>query len=285
MKPLVVSLLLFVPFALGARYYFVCETLQWCEVESAGTSASPGLVVALPSGQETTVGYETYRRGALRPTRSLAHLAALDSLAAIALATPEYDIELSGPYAPDEPASTPTRYRDLGLARAADLSRELQRRGVSGDRFELSSYRVDSGAPLAMRFALSVAGPAFDRGSAPAPEELLDSTALLGLRFESNSTALTPNDDLTAYAYDLIDALGDAPTRRLRLIGHTDNRAERAFNDSLGLWRAQAVARYLEQLGYPREITVETKGERQPIADNATAEGRYLNRRVEVRID
>jgi hypothetical protein len=56
---------------------------------------------------------------------------------------------------------------------------------------------------------------------------------------------------------------------------------ERAFEA-----RARAVTAYLRERGIAPEriVTVEGRGEEQPVADNATAEGRALNRRVEVNI-
>jgi len=176
-------------------------------------------------------------------------------------------------------------FRNLGVARAAEVAGELQRRGVAGERLDLSAYPVTGEQSVVLRLALVPKTENFSRKAYSPAETLIDSTALLGLRFETNSTALSPSDEFVSYAADLVEALNARPELSLELIGHTDNRAEPVFNDSLGLWRAQAVARYLNQLGLERSISVATRGERNPIADNSTPEGRYLNRRVEVRID
>ena len=65
--------------------------------------------------------------------------------------------------------------------------------------------------------------------------------------------------------------------------GHTDGIGTDAYNDKLGLRRAQAVKDYMVSKGVPADkITVDSKGKRQPVASNKTKEGRAKNRRVEI---
>lgn len=67
--------------------------------------------------------------------------------------------------------------------------------------------------------------------------------------------------------------------------GHTDWVGSDAYNDRLSLRRADAVAGFLVLNGVPRSlITTAGRGEREPVADNRTDEGRALNRRVELRV-
>ncbi len=284
MKPLLISVFLFVPFALGARYYFVCQTLKWCDRTSLTYEVEQDLDVSLPDGRTALLSFGEYPEGAVMPPRASQMLASMDSLAAFANQFPEHLMTIEGPIAPSERGSS-DYYRDLGLARSAELAGNLQRLGVSGERLELYSYLVQDNEPRALRIGFEPIRPITVQSTLPTGETLLDSTALLGLRFETNSTALSPSEELTAYASELVDVLNAEPELRLTLIGHTDNHSTDAHNDSLGLWRAQAVAAYIVQLGYNREIETESRGEQEPIATNNTQEGRYLNRRVEVRID
>jgi peptidoglycan-associated lipoprotein len=64
--------------------------------------------------------------------------------------------------------------------------------------------------------------------------------------------------------------------------GHTDNVGSEKYNEELGLLRAEAVRRYLNQKqSFPlHRINVISYGESSPIADNKTREGRSQNRRV-----
>ena len=67
--------------------------------------------------------------------------------------------------------------------------------------------------------------------------------------------------------------------------GHTDSVGGERYNDRLSLRRAEAVKAYLLSLGAEAtRIFVEGKGEKQPVANNATAEGRTQNRRVEIEL-
>ena len=66
--------------------------------------------------------------------------------------------------------------------------------------------------------------------------------------------------------------------------GHTDSTGNDGINIPLSYKRAQSVQTYLLSCGVPASQfqKVEGKGSSAPVADNATADGRKLNRRVEV---
>lgn len=68
--------------------------------------------------------------------------------------------------------------------------------------------------------------------------------------------------------------------------GHTDSTGPEEYNDALGQQRASSVARYLiTRKGIsPLRVTAVSYGERVPMADNTTPQGRAKNRRVEIQI-
>ena len=71
----------------------------------------------------------------------------------------------------------------------------------------------------------------------------------------------------------------------VELTGHTDSTGSAAYNQTLSEQRAATVATYLNTRGIDRQrILAFGRGLTQPVADNATAEGRALNRRVEIRL-
>jgi len=68
-------------------------------------------------------------------------------------------------------------------------------------------------------------------------------------------------------------------------VGHTDWVGTDDYNQKLGMRRAQAVKAYLVSKGVDaKRVYVDSKGEKQPIADNKTAAGRAKNRRVEIEV-
>jgi type VI secretion system protein ImpK len=105
------------------------------------------------------------------------------------------------------------------------------------------------------------------------------------LLFEPGGAETKP--DFVTAAADIAAALAAEPGP-IRIVGHTDTikpRKSSPFksNYDLSVARAEAVQKALApKIGDARRITVEGKGEDEPIADNATPEGRAKNRRVEI---
>ena len=68
-------------------------------------------------------------------------------------------------------------------------------------------------------------------------------------------------------------------------VGHTDSVGTDAYNQKLSVRRAEAVKAYLVSKGIEKNrVYTEGKGEKQPVADNKTKEGRAKNRRVEIEV-
>ena len=68
-------------------------------------------------------------------------------------------------------------------------------------------------------------------------------------------------------------------------VGHTDSIGTDAYNQRLSVRRAEAVKAFLVSKGIERNrVYTEGKGEKQPVADNKTKEGRAKNRRVEIEV-
>ncbi|OJH42553.1 OmpA family protein [Cystobacter ferrugineus] len=81
---------------------------------------------------------------------------------------------------------------------------------------------------------------------------------------------------------EVAEALKKAPNP-LVIEGHTDSLGPAELNEELSYLRAEAVRDYLVARGVdPERIRTEGRGKDQPIASNATAEGRANNRRVEI---
>ena len=76
------------------------------------------------------------------------------------------------------------------------------------------------------------------------------------------------------------------PTCKIEIDGHTDSRGSEEYNQGLSERRADAVRKYLLDHGAAAADKITTKGfgESSPIGDNATAKGRFENRRADILI-
>jgi outer membrane protein OmpA-like peptidoglycan-associated protein len=84
----------------------------------------------------------------------------------------------------------------------------------------------------------------------------------------------------------MADILAKYSDDRVRIEGHTDSVGDAKHNQALSERRASAVKTVLVSRGVQeQQIQVHGWGETKPIADNATADGRAKNRRVELHID
>jgi OOP family OmpA-OmpF porin len=107
--------------------------------------------------------------------------------------------------------------------------------------------------------------------------------ALKDVTFATGSGELTSGSQVTLI--QAANTLKSNPLLKVEIAGHTDSRGSNALNKSLSQKRADSVLRYLVSQGVDgKRLRAVGYGEDQPIAPNTTAEGRALNRRVELRI-
>jgi outer membrane protein OmpA-like peptidoglycan-associated protein len=100
--------------------------------------------------------------------------------------------------------------------------------------------------------------------------------------FDFNKSILRP-ESRTELRY-LIDLLKQHPAARIEIDGHTDSVGTPTYNLHLSQDRANAVRAYLIQNGIAaKRLVAKGFGATQPIASNATEEGRQANRRTEFR--
>lgn len=102
-----------------------------------------------------------------------------------------------------------------------------------------------------------------------------------GVSFDTGRSDIKPN--LRPILDQFAQGLGQQPNTEVFIVGHTDSTGSDAINNPLSVARANSVRDYLATRGADtRMIRTEGRGSREPIASNATADGRAANRRVEI---
>ena len=107
--------------------------------------------------------------------------------------------------------------------------------------------------------------------------------SLPNVQFEKNKAILLRSsipqlNELAAYLNENNEIYAE-------IIGHTDSDGNYDANKALSKNRAETVRKYLIKNGVDgKRIKATGKGESEPVTENATAEGRAMNRRVEVKL-
>ena len=84
---------------------------------------------------------------------------------------------------------------------------------------------------------------------------------------------------------DLVGKVKSISLEVIIAVGHTDSVGGDPYNQKLSVKRSEAVKAYLVSKGIEKNrVYTEGKGEKQPVADNKTKEGRAKNRRVEIEV-
>lgn len=185
-------------------------------------------------------------------------------------------LEITGNYRADEVNST--TFENLGLARANDIAKRLKP-PLTDDRISIKGQLVNAKESEKTSNFKSIEFK--NLKNSKALKEIDNKTLIY---FPFNSVDRIKNPEIETYLNDVADRVKKSG-ERVRLTGHTDNVDSEAFNQTLGMRRANIVKKYLVRKGVDQsKILVLSKGETQPIATNDTSAGRAKNRRTELEI-
>ena len=142
-------------------------------------------------------------------------------------------------------------------------------------------------APVAAAPAPAAAAPAPAvapaPAAAPAPAMASKVTYAADAFFDFDKSVLKPEGK--AKLDDLVSKVKDVNLEVIIAVGHTDSIGTDAYNQKLSMRRSEAVKAYMVSKGIEKNrVYTEGKGEKQPVADNKTKEGRAKNRRVEIEV-
>lgn len=195
--------------------------------------------------------------------------------------------ETLDPYTRESKTSSATKGALIGAAAGAVVGL------VSGDDAVERRQRALIGAGVGALAGGSI-GYYMDRQEAELRAELEGtgvSVTRMGdnitLNMPGNVTFATDSSDLSPAFFNVLNSVGkvldEFDQTVVEVAGHTDSTGSDAYNQALSERRANSVATYLTSQGVMQQrlITI-GMGESRPVADNATAEGRQQNRRVEI---
>ena len=171
------------------------------------------------------------------------------------------------------------------LATAAAAQNIDNWRNASGDVWKNSAgdcWRDANWTPATAAPGCGAAAPAPEAKAAPAPAATKVTYAADAF-FDFNKSVVKPAGK--AKLDDLVAKVKGINLEVIIAVGHTDSIGSDAYNQKLSVRRAEAVKAYLVSKGIEKNrIYTEGKGEKQPVADNKTKEGRAKNRRVEIEV-
>ncbi|MBA4328580.1 MAG: hypothetical protein C0428_10170 [Polaromonas sp.] len=131
--------------------------------------------------------------------------------------------------------------------------------------------------------APAAAAPARPAPAPVAPPAATKVTYAADAFFDFDKSVLKPEGK--AKLDDLVGKIKDINLEVIIAVGHTDAVGSDSYNQKLSVRRSEAVKAYLVSKGIEQNrVYTEGKGEKQPVADNKTGEGRAKNRRVEIEV-
>jgi OOP family OmpA-OmpF porin len=143
-------------------------------------------------------------------------------------------------------------------------------------------------APVAAPAPMAAPAPAPAAAPAPAPAPVVVAapakvTYAADAFFDFDKAVLKPEGK--AKLDDLVGKVKGINLEVIIAVGHTDSIGKDEYNQKLSVARSEAVKAYLVSKGIEKNrVYTEGKGEKNPVADNKTSEGRAKNRRVEVEV-
>jgi OOP family OmpA-OmpF porin len=270
----------------GSSWYYICKIQEHC-MPSGGSSDAGTVILSNLNLQDSAWQLNIndnfrFLKNGFAPVTPVLVSNTLDSLSGYikgAGATGK-TITVTGYYRTDE--TNTGKYENLGKARAEVVKQMLVQRGLpEGNIFTIGKEQPALDISMLDSIYNSITMNIGTIGSGEMSEDILFQPRKI--YFETGKNAMVVTDELKSYFQSAQKYLATHPNDQLGVVGHTDNKGDSLKNESLSKQRAVFVQGELSKMGLSAaQIVTDGKGQAQPIADNATEEGRKQNRRVEV---
>ena len=274
-----------------ATYWYVCHIKHHCEELTADTNVSqpdtqpePAKLPAsfvVSDGSKNIVDVKDVFKARDKQAQVFVSPAlqsgAVTELANYLKTNKDRELNVVGIYGQNE--INPSKYADLGIARAEDIKTRLVALGIDGNRIKTSSeMRADYTAVqdtmydcIAMNVAVT---KAIEKDITIEPRIIY---------FETGKSTIDLTPELQAYIRNVKAYIQQKPDARIILTGHTDDVGAEDINQKLGLQRAEKTRTELTKIDIDaNRVSLDSKGETQPLKPNSTADGRQANRRCEI---
>lgn len=187
-------------------------------------------------------------------------------------------LEIVGHYFPGEKA--PEGFANMGLARASQVAKLFIPPLAAEQIVETSQVINDE--PPGIRGDTLFESVVFNvKANTPIDTvEIIEVDNTVKILFPYGSSVNEPNPKVDDYLATLAERLQQTD-ETVSITGHTDDSGTAGFNMGLGMARAKHIRNILVGKGIESSrISVDSKGETEPVANNATQEGSRQNRRV-----
>lgn len=178
-------------------------------------------------------------------------------------------------------------FSNLGLARANDVKSYMMGLGVAATQLNTASRIIPDG-----NITNNILNEGVDFGfgavtnNSRLPDiktRLIDTAPAVTIRFNTGSDAVNLTPQQQQDFADIVYYLDNVPASNVEIGGHTDNVGGVALNTSLSQDRADGIKAYLVTNGIgATRMTTQGYGPNNPLNNNATAQDKAMNRRVEV---
>jgi len=277
MRALIFGGLTFLVFTVFARWHYVCKIKGLCgdsiEIPIEPVKVEEG-AIKLDAGEKFI-----YTEKETLPDLNSKNRSRISDIVQKMKSDQNINLVVRGGYTQDEKDIKPGFFENLGIARADAVRNMITEEGIDEDRISLDFVEVTDPMEDHIEFEMT-------RKEIEAAQYTFSNMSFSDITFSSASAVFrNPPQQFRLYADSLRTYLLENPDKKVTVTGHTDNEGDEDLNYKLGIRRGNSVEYYLRtSVGIKTPISVASKGETAPVADNDTPEGRRKNRRVQITI-
>ncbi len=300
MRTLILGFLIFLLWAFGCRYWYVCKIKNHCgEKTEIVQDLRAKTLTLVDKGKTILKDYDHFRFDANSavPILNDSNKGFIAKVKEYLDANPGKKLTITGNYLESEKDISVGHLENLGLARADEIRKLLVAAGISEDRMLLdANLLTGAGTNLSEPISFGLLGDE-TAGTEGNPDDYGNDGKAIGAQafsftnmsfsdanFDFSSAVFKPGPAFIAYADSVKIYMTEHQDKSLTLTGHTCDIGSDDSNLKLGKARARSVRDYFKNLGVTAKIETASDGESNPAYSNKEEVTKAKNRRVVVQI-